>query len=709
MIKTDTYHVGRTESSAGQSFSQTAQSLTQATLSSLQGVLGQATNQELRRLEAEEKVKQNQYIEKAIVDGTAAVTDDMYVADLLDGTDVYSTAYNKAAKARTQNNIQRDVTIQGAEIAAKYGNDPELYRQEMYALSEGYAEQFGEGTEELNIVNHLVNENITRYEPQITVNAYQLLKADEAASFTDALTTTVNTGLTDIRNGNFSRIESLLVDANQEFNLGVERGYFKEADRETYIRGIKTNATVEYVTGGVNRSLEANQFNSAYDAVDQWRSEIEPTGLMSPDEMDKVEVGLYGSISRKESAYNKQLKELDKQAKLTTTLTNSANMVKNHMDAGIAMSKTPDNIKAVDNVFLADMLGIPIEQLGTQKNATAILNSAEYRQGLSNAIGTPEGRSKIVEFSQQTGLIPTVVVESVKNGLMTDDPIVTQRSAELFASIKQLDNKTIVNSFGSDVVTYFNHWNNLVDTGYTLEQATLSANKAMFEKDSPTRNLLKTGMSNEEFKEGRIKAAQSFANSDPNGGFFVDDIEPDLTNPRNLEYLSDYNVIYDDAYLNSNGDAEIAEATANSFTQRKWGRTTINGIDQFMRYPPESFFNGDTDWIKTQWDDDIATIKHTNQLSDESTVTLVSDYRTRDNGDYAVQIVESNDEGLVNVRFLLDNNGDTLRWKPVLEETSEYKNSVSMDKDKLTAMRNTRKANEVKQVEGTSSYLQYQQ
>ncbi len=657
---TDTNRVSNQYTNAGAGLQQAATSLTSQTLNSLQGIFGLGQKKAFQEIEKQETKKQNEYIEKAVIDGTAAVTDNQYVADTLAGDDVYSTAYNKAAKTRAASNIQREMTIRSAEIANQYNHEPDMYRAAMTGMVEGLVTDLELDDEGNMLVSRMAQEAITRYEPQITVNGYNKLKADEKAAFSDGLETTINTGLIDIRNGNAQRLPMLIQDADATFTLGVEQGVFEEEDREKFIVGIQKRAYTQNVTGEVFRSLDGNNFTGAREQLKTWRGNVETTGDMSPEELDRVTFGLMQDINQRESKYKQQVKEYAKQTQENSVLFDSMQRVRNHINAGLALPSDKTNQEAVDDVFMAKLLGVGENSNVSRKQLNDFQDSPQYNQTMIELVNSQEGLNSIVAFTYDTGLIPSQVSNVVKGGVFTKSPEATQQSAQVFQALSKLDPKIIANSFDTETITYFGTYNKLVNAGYTSAEATESANLTVFGMDEPQRALTKSKMNGKEFFEARTQGAKDYANK----GWFT--VQPDITAPENKAFVADYNIVFNDAYLKSGGDTELATKTANTVTSKKWGKTDINGKDQFMRYSPESVYGGagDTDWIKETWTHDVNELRKTNNLSEDTNVELISDYDTIQSKTYAVKIVTKDINGLPVTSFLTGDDGQLLRWKP---------------------------------------------
>ena len=178
LITGNLFNAANAQSQIGQAKSyQTSSAMN--TLNALKGVASVAQNISAVEFDKEMKVREEAAIEKAVTDGSIAVSSDMYAADLREGESAYDTAYNKSVQAGVASNISTLARTETARLAQQYKDDPDGFKGAEVGLFETIATENGLDTNAQNILFNEMKNEMSRYLPSIAASGYQKLKANQ--------------------------------------------------------------------------------------------------------------------------------------------------------------------------------------------------------------------------------------------------------------------------------------------------------------------------------------------------------------------------------------------------------------------------------------------------------------------------------------------------------------------------------------------------
>jgi hypothetical protein len=648
---------------------------TQNLMTGLSRISGQAIDYQNALIAKENK----NVLEKAAVEGELSVSLGQFQADMRDGDDLYTTAYNKAAQAKVYANVRTYTNNRMAEIAAQNQDDPTAFRAEVSALTESMTEELQLSNDGNLILTRTIDEGYARFAPQVIKNGYNLAKQEETAAFNETMSTTTNIALNDIRAGNFDRLESLYEDWGSVFEEGVERGIYAESDKAKVFNALLLEGNEQMVMSYTDAAEQTKDFAGARTAIDAWRESAAETGQFSPDQIDAIEAKGKEAINRGEYAYKQQLKNKKTEIAAAQVKQDSIDRVKTSMDTGYALPKNKQNQKDMDTFYGEFMSDFDLQN--------------------------PKHIAAGAQIVGQTKLIPTQMIENLDRAALSNNTGSMSGGVMLYEQLKTLSPRTLANSMNPDTAAFYENVTRLQKSGATAEEAQQVAFKNVYAQDAQQKQVLNTRMANTEYKETRTDAAQDAFNERAGGWFAPDDLNE--LGASGLEYEADYYTLFDAFYRKTGGDIEAAKSMTNERIQRKWAVTDINGDWQPMRFSPESIYgsDGDNSWIGDQWKEhDLPELRTQLGLEEDAEIKLIPHTETgRSKPTWKILQVERNEDGAVtNLVDVADESGVSLTWYPDFSRYSERMGIGDRAEKRLDAAKREWEMNSVKSREGAS-------
>lgn len=679
VVKSQTTNIG--EQMAGQALQaeqaqeRQALSITTNALNSITSGMQRIAGVAAQEYEVQQAEINKGLIEKGLLDGELAVAPEQYEADLKEGDDPYAVAWNEAQRAKVASNVQILTSQRIAEMAAQYSNDPTAFKSSVNGLRDAMREELKLAGENELIVARTIDESMQRYLPKITQNGYAAAKQEEMGAYNAATENLVNLGLSDIRNGNYDRLTSLMADVDIAWNKGVERGIYSEADRAEFVDSVLLEANEQMLLSFADNAIQSGDFNSGRIAIETWRDSEEKTGKFSPDELDAIQGKATQQINQAQKAWEMQQKENAKVMKVQQKKQDQITMVDNFMLSGLPMPKGKENQAAIDTFF------------------------DERMQGVS--LADPEGRQAIIGLVSKTKLLPTKVKEAIKTSSLSTDPNIVNIGASFYDQIAVMSPRTIANSLTETEQAYFENYRKALGSGYNAEEAIEYAGNTTYGKDKEKLTALRLRTDQADYKESRRGSAEDFISG--RTGFF--EFDPDLGEAarENVMFESEYNTAYDIAFEQTGGDAEASAKIADRTVGRKWGVTAINGSNQLMRFTPEGVYGseGNTEWIANQWNTEQATLQADvfGGWNEGNKIILVSDLKTgrEQQPSWAIMVQSVDEFGVTQVTPYYDKKGIPTRWRPDFAQSEEYLNDI---KSKEEAYNRAKLERERKSVNG---------
>lgn len=625
------------------------------------------------------KKENDETLKQAAIDGELSVSLGQYEADAKEGDDLYTTAYNKAAQAKVFSNVRTYASNRMAEIAANNQDDPQAFRAEVSALSESMSEELKLNDEGQLVLTRTLDEGYARFAPQIIKNGYNLAKSEEVAAFNETMSQTSNTALNDIRSGNFERMDSLYEDWSEIFDEGIKRGIYSEADKPKVFKALLLESNEQMIMSYADAAEETKNFDGAIKSIDAWREAAESSAEFSPDQLDAIEAKGKESINRSRYAYDQQLKTKKKEIEAAQKKQNYIDTVKTSIDTDFALPKNKENQKSVD-VFYDEFMG-------------------------SFSLQNPEHIASASAIINRTKLIPTQIIENLDRASLSNNTSNIAGATAMYEQLKAIAPRALSNSTDPQTASFYESTSNLMKAGFTMEEAQETAYKNVYAQDEGQKQVLKSRMSNKDYKEGRAKAAQKAFSERADNWFPVKSINE--LGAAGLEYEADYQTMYDSFYKQTGGDVKAAQSLTNDRIQRKWAVTDINGDWQPMRFSPESIYGGDGDasWISTQWKDyDLPELRDKLGLDDDAEIKLIPHVETgRSKPTWKILHVERNEDGEVtNILDVKDENNVSLTWYPDWNKYSDRAGIGDKAEKRLEQAKRKWEMNAVKEREGAS-------
>ena len=587
-------------------------------------------------------------IQKGIVDGTLNVPDDQYVADIIEGDDVYTTARNEARRKSVASNVSREYNTRAAELSEMYKADPDSLRVGLDDLQKQMSEDLKLDNDGKVVLDKVYKSSLDRYMPRATQQGYEQAKQEESQAQTDLLTETVKLGLNDIRNGDLSQVESLALTAEEIFDNGVERGIFDEGQKQDYINKIRLEANEQGVKGQVEKLVSANAYDEARDVLDEWVQGSRKKGTFTPDQIDSVSGGIGREINQAQRAneYEKQqamkqgLDDLQNQMKI--------NQVSTAFKTAIPLPKNKESQSAVDAYYDSNP-----DQFDTS---------------------TETGKLSTAEFISRVGIIPSTVSNSIRGQMLSNDPEIVSSGAVMWSAALDANPGATTQAFTKEQNAFYSNFKSLTEAGLDGETAIERSKSIAYGLDDDVNKTIKSRMTNQEFEDQILSAAQD--NIDDQVGLFS--FSPDIEEPLtgSTQYATDYATIYRSNYLATNGNEEQARKLTNGEISRVWSISQINGSNEIMKYSPEALV-GDINLLKSQWESEKENIrKNETLLSKDAEILLESDLSTAqnvNNPSWAVMVKYIDDQGIEFVSPYFDKLGRPVRMKFDIKESDAYK------------------------------------
>lgn len=145
--------------------------------------------------------------------------------------------------------------------------------------------------------------------------------------------------------------------------------------------------------------------------------------------------------------------------------------------------------------------------------------------------------------------------------------------------------------------------------------------------------------------------------------------------------IKDYKRLYKTWYLNTNGDAELAEKQAKLALKRTWGTTGVNGDSkQLTKYPIEQAYPGmPTKEIKKDLMKDLKSLPEYKDLADDDVFITwregVTDRQFKQYPSYQILIL--NEDGMLEPPLL----GDDGLWKPDYDSWKKRTKAANLKKN----------------------------
>ncbi len=306
-------------------------------------------------------------------------------------------------------------------------------------------------------------------------------------------------------------------------------------------------------------------------------------------------------------------------------------------------------------------------------------------------INNAQSLNKVSEITTRSGMLPTQIKTMLTAGATSRDPAVVVPMAKMYGQIFD-NNPAAATGVDKGAMAFYSKVYAYDRAGVPAEKAVDMAYNQVYQQDDRLKQMISQQVRDKDYIKARATAAQDNINSlSPSWTSFG---APSISaaGQANQLYQRDYQTIYDANFAQTGGDAEQAKAMTNAMIKKVWAVSTINGIEEVMKYAPEAVYgvtNGSGNWIQGQWqvEKDRLRGKAFGGARDDTDLVLVPDAITPRDQSYSVMLRQKNTEGYDDVRPYYGENGMPLRFKPDQKTSPMYKQMMILQQQGISEAR----------------------
>ncbi len=340
------------------------------------------------------------------------------------------------------------------------------------------------------------------------------------------------------------------------------------------------------------------------------------------------------------------------------------------------------NIKAQEKTFSANRLELSIQNNfpldpTDKNNQEAADNYFEKNLQSGFSLRDENSLNAVAELSSRTGIIPSQVKTIFNTGATSKDPEVVLPIAKMYGQIFD-NNPAAATDMPSSTMAYYTKVYELNRAGMPEDKAVETAYRLTYEQDDRTKQMIAAQVRDKDYMKGRDKAAQANINSFYTLGGFS---SPGADKPgiNNREYLRDYQTLYDANFVETGGDAKLAQKITDAQVKNTWGVTSVNGKEEIMKYAPEAAYgitsSGAGNWIQGQWEEEkkLLANKMFGGMPSDSEIIITTDAITPSDLSYVIKVKQTGSDGVPVYSDYHGENGLPLRFKPEQVSSPMYK------------------------------------
>lgn len=324
----------------------------------------------------------------------------------------------------------------------------------------------------------------------------------------------------------------------------------------------------------------------------------------------------------------------------------------------------------------------------------------------SFSISDPQSINSLATVTTRSGMIPTQVKTMLNSGATSKDPSLVVPMAKFYGQLFD-NNPAAAATLDKGTMAFYGKVYDYSRAGVPEDKAVDMAYSQVFQQDERMKKMLDTAMRDKGYVSARDKAAQSNASSLTSFGSW----SPDITDPgkSNALYQRDYQTIYDANFAQTGGDADQAEKMTNAMIRTTWGVSTVNGKAEVMKYAPEALYgvsNGAGNWIQGQWEQEKRELKSKSfgGPRSDTDLILVPDGITARDKSYAVMVLQPDENGTVEPRNYLGENGLPVRFRPEQQTSPMYKQTMQYQQQRIDEAQMKREGNPSPQFSNNEGY-----
>ncbi len=561
---------------------QVEQSSAMNLLQSLKGVTNTAYTVVADEFNKEMKIQEEVDNEKGVTQGTIDVSPEQYAVDTQEGHTAYDKAYNKAQQAQVAANVSVLARTRTAELAQQFAQDPDNFKGATVGLFESITEEYGFQPEMQSVLFKELTSEMGRYLPSIAAKGYQKQKADQFAAQTAEYDTLTNVGLNTVRSGNLDKYTEDRDNVIDRLTIMRNEGQITQKQYNESVNTFDKEASSQLAIGSVERSLEVNDLDTAIAERDSWVKDMQESGLLSPDEIDRESSRLNSMIASKH-------KELAKLYKQNEEVAVSRDLVQEALESGVPLDyKNSVDKKAVNTSW---------ESQTVKKDAAGnVISEFKFED--------PRQREAAIQFSLATGVIPEKVIKSMRTSMYSIDPDIAMRGVDMYMRFSET-NPEFTKQMSDKDMAYAEKITGLVGSGMEIDVA-VEQSKQFYAQEFQVRQeaAIKSIGSTQDMNDLVNKNVDSYIDEAFDVTLIASQPDAPAMLTGDYERLLKHN-------LGMTGDLESADSLTKKQLSQKWGNTWKDGEQTLVAFAPEQVLAGsreEVSWITNDWNETAAQV-----------------------------------------------------------------------------------------------------
>jgi hypothetical protein len=200
-------------------------------------------------------------------------------------------------------------------------------------------------------------------------------------------------------------------------------------------------------------------------------------------------------------------------------------------------------------------------------------------------VGDDRYQMHVAEIARKTNILPESADSWGRVGMLSGDPQQVAQAAGFFTRIKEANPRAWNYADDPRLGAMVDQVDTFMRAGVVTERAFELAHKNVYETTENTQRMLADRYRQEIKDDDNSAALQSMLEDDPSFDpeWFSDPVAP-------LEMQAEYDQLVRQFYDYNNGDLAAARKMAGDSVRAMYGRSTVNGTPEILKYAPEKMF-----------------------------------------------------------------------------------------------------------------------
>lgn len=487
---------------------------------------------------------------------------------------------------------------------------------------------------------------------------------------------------------------SLVANFTDSLQSAVDNNFLSEVQKTEKLHSLETTLFTQ-------DNLLVLQELSAEEAYNKLKSLSFPKSF-TPKDQNQVKASLAASISDIESVkykaekterFNQNLKKQQEIFELSNEVASGNSDYKSISDAvnsGLISGEKASSLLTSLAKFKATSESIDLQNQEIYEfvnNDKGFLDPKTSQKKIDNyfaALPVEQKEQSLYPLIQKTGVIPTEVVSGVRSRLNSGKFSNLEGDVDLFNRLTEDKPEVLAEAFSKNELVKLSQISDKYTSGMELEE--IQNQLSQFSKiTKETKNIYREDLANNTEEKGTDvkidgKSIKNTLGSMFEEGFF--DRNAKMTG-ETAAAIGEYKSLYEDYYIQSNGDHSTAKRLTEISIKKVYGTTNVNGVkNEFTKYPIEKYYNMPSDEIRAELIKDVLSHPMYGDY-DPDQIRLLADTETEaslsERPTYLVYV--TNEDGREEIVNLEGNN----RWGPDIDTYNKNKDAeFDLKMDELT-------------------------